>query len=330
MSQPNLAGGRMKKGLAICFLLLFGAAGFCRHLLSPLIYPPRPLLLKYVNYPLNIARIGDSILLREGVTVEADGGTFKGCVMYLEGLGDSIVNHQPLFSYLADNGYRVISFDYMGQGGSEGSMDDTTIDDFLNTRAQITRQAKFFWRQHHECAQSPHMVIGWSTGGLAAYTLAHEGWANAIVLIAPGIDPNWFVGETAHLRWWKFPFQPIITLRTLTRNQTIQQPDPIRPDTPLRLPFFDENLMLTAAASRHWKINQRIAGLVFLSGDNDSYVDSEATRAVLKANAPAFAVVQYRGALHELDNELAPVASDLRLRTVLFFNFYMLGNSSKL
>lgn len=47
-------------------------------------------------------------------------GVFKGNILYYEGLGDSMLNHAPLFEKLSQNGYRVIAFDYMGQGGSSG------------------------------------------------------------------------------------------------------------------------------------------------------------------------------------------------------------------
>lgn len=52
---------------------------------------------------------------------------FKGNILYYQGLGDSILNHDPLFSVLTNAGYRVIAFDYMGQGGSDGSMNHTSI-----------------------------------------------------------------------------------------------------------------------------------------------------------------------------------------------------------
>src|SRR6185312_33467 len=76
--------------------------------------------VEYVDYP--IAPL-INVQLREGVSYET--GPLKACVLYLEGLGDSIMNHRPLFSNLNQNGYRVIAFDYMGQGGSQGSMNLT-------------------------------------------------------------------------------------------------------------------------------------------------------------------------------------------------------------
>lgn len=281
--------------------------------------------MSQVVYDTNVGRIGN-IEMREGVTPQLASIPFKGCVLYLEGLGDSISNHIPLFSFLADNGYRVISFDYMGQGGSSGSMNDTTVNDYLGTGAQITTQAKFFWGRHEECAKRPRLVIGWSTGGLAAYSLANEGWANAVVLIAPGIVPKKFVGESAHWAWWEFPFRPVITLETLTRNRFVNQwnphVDPIKPDSPLKVPWFALNLLSTAKAARSWKIPPTVAGLVFLSSNSDTYVDARKTAQVLRMNAPLFTVIQEQGALHEIDNELPTAANDLRSTAVKFFNLF--------
>ncbi len=68
--------------------------------------------------PLNLS-------MRVGYSLETT--KLKGCILYLQGLADSIQNHAPYFSRLNDAGYRIIYFDYLGQGGSEGSMNDTRI-----------------------------------------------------------------------------------------------------------------------------------------------------------------------------------------------------------
>ena len=51
----------------------------------------------------------------------------KANVLYLEGLADSMFNHDKLINTLSRAGYQVIAFDYPGQGGSEGSMSQTRI-----------------------------------------------------------------------------------------------------------------------------------------------------------------------------------------------------------
>ena len=81
------------------------------------------------------------------------------------------------------------------------------------------------------------------------------------------------------------------------------------------------NLLLTAYMQAHWwRIPRHQPGLVFLSGPNDTYVDSEATANLLKSNAPSFSIVTYEKALHEIDNEVPLIANDLRQRTVKFLD----------
>ena len=55
--------------------------------------------------------------IRTGL-LKSDSLTSLGTILYLQGLGDSMMNHAPLFNHLNRNGYNIIAFDYMGQGGS--------------------------------------------------------------------------------------------------------------------------------------------------------------------------------------------------------------------
>lgn len=140
---------------------------------------------------------------------------FKGNVIYYEGLGDSMLNHMPLFRLLTDAGYRVIAFDYMGQGGSTGSMNDTRI-------TTIGAIGRVIWnRQARDLANFPkHTIIGWSTGGLAAYSEASMRTdVDKVVLIAPGLVPNMLVGEQHPLRGQI----DLITLSTLTKGRHTKQ-----------------------------------------------------------------------------------------------------------
>ncbi len=283
--------------------------------------------------------------LRSGYSLET--APLKACVIYLQGLADSVRNHQPYFAHLNSTGYRVLFFDYPGQGGSEGSMNQTRIKATPKRRQsknsklkyqkvgkyfEVPELADFFWGKYQNienqkgqsCKNSPKFVIGWSTGGLAAYRMANEKRADAVVLIAPGIHPKWMVGESAQ-NWNKMIFfKQTITEKTLTRNRFEEVPnphlDPISPKSPARVPLFAMNLIRTAEESQEWKIDPSVSGLVFLSGQEDSYVDREATIETLKANAPHFIYKSYDGALHELDNEIPEVAQDVHARTVEFFD----------
>ena len=110
---------------------------------------------------------GESVKLRSGYFRESTNPevAFKGCILYLEGLGDSILNHEALYKVLSHAGYRVIFFDYMGQGGfkgydqagrpkpedskgSEGSMNHTRIIDPLFPRLQISTMAEEIWEKY--------------------------------------------------------------------------------------------------------------------------------------------------------------------------------------
>lgn len=265
--------------------------------------------------------------LRAGIVHERSDRPFKGTVLYLEGLGDSIRNHAPYFSALSDAGYRVVTFDYPGQGGSPGSMNMTRIGvgSRLLRSVGIGELAKLAWQRFaRDPATSKRMVIGWSTGGLAAYRLAHEGWAEAVVLLAPGICPRIFVGESAK-RFYLLPFlAPVISTRTLTRNEFRGEPnphtDPVRPRSPLHAPLFATNLLWNAARARSWRIDPKVRGLALFGGEDDAYVHSRASTRVITRNAPQFETHTYEGSFHELDNELPEVAHDVRRRTIAFLD----------
>ncbi len=283
--------------------------------------------------------------LRAGYIPEK--GALKGCVLYLQGLADSIQNHDPYFTALSGAGYRILTFDYMGQGGSEGKMNDTRVQAQLPPHAtsemkkrheistkyqEIPEQAEFVWNhykdvkneQGQDCNSSKKLVIGWSTGGLAGYRMAHEKRADAVVLLAPGIHPYWMVGESSKNPLKMIALQQTITEQTLTRNKFENSPnphvDPIKPKSPAHSPQFAGNLVGVANGSQGWTIPSSVRGLVLLSGFEDTYVDREATQDTLRKNAPHFKVQAYDGALHELDNELPEVANDVRDQTIKFFD----------
>lgn len=279
---------------------------------------------------------------RVGYLLEDKNVDFKGCVLYLQGLGDSISNHAPYFNTLTMNGYRVLMFDYIGQGGSEGEMGETRVKTLKPSPFEIDFQARAVWDRYskskdpvfdRDCSQSHRMVIGWSTGGLAGYRMAYEQWAEAVVLIAPGIAPKGCVGESA-TNCTKF-FGRVITERTLTRdrfeNRNNPHLDEIRPTSP-GIPSvlaFSTNLMGTSVKSRYWKIPSSITGLVFLSGVEDTYVYRDWTERVLKKNAPQFSIVKYDGALHELDNEIPEVSHDVHKKTLQFFDRFLQSRPRK-
>lgn len=283
--------------------------------------------------------------LRTGLFLED--GHLRGCVLYLQGLGDSIRNHEPFFGALRENGYRVISFDYLGQGGSQGSMNSTRVSTSFPPDAtrpmlrkyeqkekyfEIGEQANLVWERlskiensHGDsCEGKKKIVIGWSTGGLATYKMAYEGKADGVILLAPGIHIKTMIGEAASNPLKLVFLQQVITERTLTRNKFKGMKNPhldvIKPTSPAHIPRFSGNLFLTSKNSQHWKIPHKVKGLVFLSGKEDTYVDRDETISTLKRNASHFEVHSYDHSLHELDNEIEEVTDDLYERTILFLN----------
>lgn len=269
---------------------------------------------------------------------------FNGCIIYLEGLGDSILNHYPFFNKLRNNGFRVLLFDYLGQGGSEGNMSETRVtskgDPFPKSKKyEIGEQAKFVWNRYakidntistNSCKNHPKRIIGWSTGGLAAYRLANEGWADQVILIAPGIAPKYCVGEAGGkglidcLNTVLDTDKTTITERTLTKNTFAQGNNPhldkVKPDNFRQIKEFAINLLSTAyIQAPFWKIPKSKKGLVFLSGADDTYVNKDQTISILKKNAPHFQTTVYENALHEIDNEVPEISEEMHQKTIDFF-----------
>ncbi len=156
-------------------------------------------------------------------------------------------------------------------------------------------------------------VIGWSTGALAAYEMVYNKKKDikAAVLIAPGTNIK-LVTE--------------ITTATLNGNTEFEHLDGIRPDSPLKVPQFAINLLVSGLASQKWKVDHDVKGLVLLSDpQKDNYVDSEKVESTLKRNAPDFERVNYSGAAHEIDNESDEHRTDgegvkLEVRVVQFLD----------
>jgi len=257
--------------------------------------------------------------LRAGYLPENANVNFQGNILYLQGLGDSILNHEPLFTRLTEAGYRVIAFDYMGQGGSEGSMNNTRLTDI------VTIGREMFYRYGRDIAQFPKpVVMGWSTGGLAAYMMAKRNLAKAVILLAPGLVPNFVVGiqDPKKLKFNQITIESLTNDRYNSENPD-PHVDPIKPASPLLVPDFALDLVTTASqwTRNYVVIPQSVPGLAFLSGENDTYVSEAATREIVLNNAPHFLVVHYGGALHEIDNEVASVRLQLQDMVLNFLRF---------
>lgn len=262
-------------------------------------------VLPYVSSQVRPVRI------RSGYLKENPYTQFKGNVLYFEGLADSMLNHMPLFNELTNAGYRVIAFDYAGQGGSTGSMNQMSIQRIVDLGEAVYSQ---YARKEGE-----KILLGWSTGGLAAYSAVHQGKASKVILIAPGIPVRMFVGEN-HISKLQFSN---VTLDTLTRRTyTADGSDPhvedIKPKSPLNVPLFAANLVMNSLASKKWRIPGHVKGLVLLAGDDDKYVNTRSVREVVETNAQQFEIIQFKDSFHEIDNEL-PQVSQLAYKQILSF-----------
>ena len=274
----------------------------------------------YLNWNLSFIKIkvgANDVTIRSGYLQESRQKKFKGNILYYQGLADSMLNHDPLFEKLQNAGYRVIAFDYMGQGGSSGKMNNTTIENINNIGDIVLNKLK-------NQSTSKYNIIGWSTGGLAAYRKAFYDQGrkiNSVILIAPGIAPNFIVGEGLS----SFPIDEI-SIESLTSNrfENINNPheDPISPRSPLYVPKFALNLQVTALKARlKWKINKKVKGFVLLSGENDTYVNSSQTKNTIRKNSKHFYLKTYENALHEIDNEKEKIASQARIDILNMLNF---------
>jgi alpha-beta hydrolase superfamily lysophospholipase len=267
----------------------------------------------------------------------------KGNILYLQGLGDSMMNHKPLFDRITAAGYGVIAFDYMGQGGSCGTMNNTRIATITGAqeKREIAVLAKAVWnlyRSELHDQEEPTAIIGWSTGGLAAYKFAAEtagkAWGKKFVLIAPGICPRTFVGKTTSLAEIQADYDAgnLKLMEILSENLTVAtglyetgkvsnpHVDAISPNSPVKVPKFAVNLLVSSYLSRHsWAPNQQIKGLVLLSDAADTYVDPECTREIFR-KYPNFRIRQYDKALHEIDNEVPSTQRNVQNDIVNFLD----------
>lgn len=244
-----------------------------------------------------------SVKIRMGYFKETDACPFAGNVLYLPGLSDSMLNHQPLFSCLSHAGFRVISFDYMGQGGSQGSMNNTRI---ISGRPEntISFLANIAWDKFKTGSNDEKSIIGWSTGGLAAYEMAHRKSANKIVMLAPGLGIKPLM--SGHVKT-----SEKILVSDAFANRHSPHIDPIKPASPLLVPAFSLHLLNISLKASKWKIDPSVQGMVLLSSTHDTYVSPEKTRKIIQKNAPHFHIKQYDNAFHELDNEAPEIRHDM-------------------
>jgi len=295
--------------------------------------PPQGVALSQIHNQWKIHSVSvGGIKLRAGVFPSNKDIPLKANVLYLEGLADSMFNHNQLINTLSKAGYQVIAFDYPGQGGSEGNMNQTRItenqlsydsihdlfkkdqfenndfDELMNTLKEhklessssylIKDLADKIWTEiktanNIDSKKLLDVAIGWSTGGIAAYDMAKDQ--------KKGIKAVVLIAPATNPNTI-----PVIKIKTETLNGNInfKHLDNIRPDSPGKVPNFTLNLLASGLASQNWEVANDVKGLVLLSDqENDKYVDSKKVELTLKKNASHFKCINYKGAAHEIDNE---------------------------
>ncbi len=250
--------------------------------------------------------------------IDADSSVpFKGNVIYYQGLSDSMLNHDPFFIALAHAGYRVITFDYMGQGGSDGSMNYTTMEHINNIGDMVWER---FARQGDNENSRQMNIIGWSAGGLAAYRRAYISKQNevrAVVLVAPAVGVSPLIGE----RLKSFPPNKI-SYRTLISHYDGSKKDfyvdPIKPNNPLKVPLFAINIMKDSLiACANWVISPDIKGYVFHCG-KDTFAHPKKTDKTIRKNAGHFLQKTFPNSFHQLDNEVPEISHAFRDEVIRF------------
>jgi pimeloyl-ACP methyl ester carboxylesterase len=151
------------------------------------------------------------------------GDRCNGAVIFLQGIGDSLQNHMKLYSALSEKGYRVITFDYMGQGASTGHLNDMRVESIPVLAEQVYQ--RYTGKDRPACAKK--IVIGWSTGGTAAhYWTADQVFKygnkpdntkiDAVVLLNPSLSLRALPGETDVQKDLKALKLAVFTRKTMT------------------------------------------------------------------------------------------------------------------
>lgn len=228
----------------------------------------------------------------------------KADMLFFIGFGDRADNHGPLFKLMAEQGIRVISFDYPTHGESRCSHID------YETFTSLSDMGQEIEEKTREDINRPLFVSGWSTGGLLAVRMMQnnflaERFVQGLILIAPGVSVYNFVGGDG-----------IIRERTLLQNPTPPHHGPPKPISPFLTPVFAVNLKFNSKLGREGHLPNYIPTLVLVAGEKlDKYVKTPVLKEWIKKekkfknNLTAF---QCENSMHEMDNEFGTIGPTVR------------------
>jgi len=114
-------------------------------------------------------------------------------VVFLHGIGEHATRYDALFRALLDAGARVMTYDCVGHGASEG------LPGYLDAFEAVVEDARGFcaWARGARDGDEAVILCGQSFGGLVAATVAAndatsgEGLIDGLVLTAASVDVKW-------------------------------------------------------------------------------------------------------------------------------------------
>lgn len=225
----------------------------------------------------------------------------------------------PLFQTYAKQGFRVVAFDLPSHGENSGignSINFYTFDEL----AQLANEIEHFTRSSSDSAR-PFFVSGWSTGGLVVTRMLQEAdmtfdrKVQGAVLFAPGVAVHTLVGKHG-----------VVTQETLTSNPNPPHRGPIAPSSPLKTPIFAALLLKNSVQSQFCSFLDKSIPMLWFVAGNDKYVVTDKLVSFVKDRKKQG--VNMTGmfcekSLHELDNEVEPIASDVRNASAQFFSWVL-------
>ncbi len=230
-------------------------------------------------------------------------GPARGVILLVHGLGEHSGRYEQLGSFLAHEGFRVLSYDQRGHGRSGGTPGwvesfDHFLDDLSIVHARAAARA----------AGTPVVLLGHSMGGLivTAYVLERAELPDFLVLSSPAIVPIVDQGGTPG----------VIDAAALSSDPAVQhsyRTDPLvlreRVTTDLLARIFDGVVLVNDRAG------EIDIPLLLIHGDSDTLCCADGAAAYVGQAAASDRTVKiYPGGLHEMFNETCreEVFGDLR------------------
>jgi len=288
-------------------------------------------------------RAPDGWTLRRMDWPQPAGKDVRGGLLFAGGRGDFIEKYLEAFDHWHRAGWNVASFDWRGQGRSQGDIVGGNVDSF---DPLVDDLAGLIEDRRRDCA-GPQVAIGHSMGGhlLLRTIVERKPGLDAAVLVAPMIAPN-----SAPIPPWFAPTVADTMCRLGLRAQPIW-----KVPTTLKRPGSRRQLFLTGSRERyedelHWWREEpafnlglpswgwmraafrsadrafapeRLAGvdlpILVIGTDRDRLVSPQAIRRVA-GGLPNAVLHMYPEAAHEILREADPVRLDALARIDAFLD----------